>query len=313
MKKAARLLVIVFCIPFFCYLFMEKDGIVPKEQPAASTAGFTVKVEEDTGEFTYDPEEILPRIMKAMLSGRGDEAMYRVAAVICRTNLVYTWQQESRPDEIRLTSTGLCSCKRETYHKSEEAEKLKSAAADTVGIVLTYEGKVIPAPFFYLSAGRTRNAMEVYGDDRFSYLQSVDCIDDMQQEEFLTLYDYPKDEFYQKLRMIAGFENVRELSELELEREQTGYVHDIYYKKENMLLPIQDICDSFDLCSPWFEWEERAQSVTIRCKGAGHGVGFDVNYGELLEKQGMDESQILEYFYKDVTLDKRYNAAAKPD
>ena len=53
--------------------------------------------------------------------------------------------------------------------------------------------------------------------------------------------------------------------------------------------------------------------MTIRCKGAGHGVGFDVNYGELLEKQGMDESQILEYFYKDVTLDKRYNAAAKPD
>ena len=113
--------------------------------------------------------------------------------------------------------------------------------------------------------------------------------------------------------MIAGFENVRELSELELEREQTGYVHDIYYKKENMLLPIQDICDSFDLCSPWFEWEERAQSVTIRCKGAGHGVGFDVNYGELLEKQGMNESQILEYFYRGITLDKRYNAVAKPD
>ena len=313
MKKAARLLVIVFCIPFFCYLFMKKDDIASKEQPVASTAGFTVKVEEDTGDFTYDPEEILPRIMKAMLSGRGDEVMYRVAAIICRTNLVYTWQQEGRPDEIRLTSTGLCSCKRETYHKAEDAEKLKSAAADTVGIVLTYEGKVIPAPLFYLSAGRTRNAKEVYGDDRFPYLQSTDCSDDMQQEDFLTLYDYPKDEFYQKLHTITGLEKVQELSELELEREQTGYVHAILYKMGNGLFSTQDVCDTFELCSPWFEWEERAQSVTIRCKGVGHGVGFDVNYGEILEKQGINESQILEYFYKGTTLDKRYNAAVKPD
>ena len=313
MKKAVRLLVIVFGIPFFCYLFMEKGSIAHKEQPVASTAGFCVKVEEGTGDFTYDPEEILPRIMKAMLCGCGDETMYRAAAIICRTNLVYAWQQEGRPEEISLTSTGLGICRRGAFQKAQEAEKLKNAAAETVGIVLTYEGEVIPAPFFYLSAGQTRNAKEVYGDERFPYLQSADCSEDMQQEDFLTLYDYPKEEFYEKLRTIAGLENVQELTELTLEREQTGYVHAVSFHTENILISTQEVCETFALCSPWFDWEERSQSVMIRCKGIGHGLGFDVSYAQLLEQQGMDDTQILEYFYSHAVLDKRYNTVTKPD
>ena len=46
----------------------------------------------------------------------------------------------------------------------------------------------------------------------------------------------------------------------------------------------------------------------IRTRGIGHGIGFDVCYGAKLDAQGMEYRQILEYFYKDIMLDKRYNA-----
>ena len=46
----------------------------------------------------------------------------------------------------------------------------------------------------------------------------------------------------------------------------------------------------------------------IRTRGIGHGIGFDVCYGARLDAQGMEYRQILEYFYKDIMLDKRYNA-----
>ena len=63
-----------------------------------------------------------------------------------------------------------------------------------------------------------------------------------------------------------------------------------------------------ELRSPDFDWEEQENLIMIRTRGIGHGIGFDVCYGARLDAQGMEYRQILEYFYKDIMLDKRYNA-----
>lgn len=307
MKKAARLLAVLFCIPLFCSFFMIPKESGKKKERIVSTAGFAVSVEEETGKFTYDPEEVLPLIMVRMVSGEQQEILYEAAAVICRTNLVYAWEQEDRPTELSLDKTGLSACSRHVYRNLAQASDLENAAYRTMGIVLTYEGEVIPAPFFYMSAGSTRSSREVYGDRRFPYLQTVDCSNDMYRKDFLKQYFYRKEEFYEQLSQITGWQSVCNLADMELNKEETGYVHSIFCIKEQQTMPAEEFCKAFGFCSPCFDWEERESRIMIRTKGIGHGLGFDVCFGADLARQGMDYQKILEYFYNGTKLDKRYN------
>ena len=75
-----------------------------------------------------------------------------------------------------------------------------------------------------------------------------------------------------------------------------------------MVLTADALSEVMELRSPDFDWEEQENLIMIRTRGIGHGIGFDVCYGARLDAQGMEYRQILEYFYKDIMLDKRYNA-----
>ena len=233
-------------------------------------------------------------MMASMLADQEGEELYRAAAVICRTNLVYKWQQENRPGQLILEDIGM-AC------RDEITDHMQQAATDTVGIVLTYEGEVIPAPFFYMSSGKTRDA-------GLPFLRSADCMDNMNNKEYLKQYDYRKKDFYAKIKEISGWKFCSSLQDMKLERDNSGYVNTVRCTGEETALSADELCLAFTLQSPDFDWEEQQNLVVIRTRGIGHGIGFDVCFGAELDAQGMEYRQILEYFYKNVMLDKRYNA-----
>ena len=107
MKKLPRLLAILLCFPLLGNLFITEDERPQREERMASTAGFSVIVETQNGSYCYDPEEVLPFMMASMLADQKGEELCRAAAVICRTNLVYKWQQENRPGQLILEDTGM--------------------------------------------------------------------------------------------------------------------------------------------------------------------------------------------------------------
>lgn len=294
MKKLPRLLAILLCFPLLGNLFMAEDERPQREERMASTAGFSVIVETQNGSYCYDPEEVLPFMMASMLADQKGEELCRAAAVICRTNLVYKWQQENRPGQLILEDTGM-AC------RDEITDHMQQAAADTVGIVLTYGGEVIPAPFFYMSSGKTR-------DTGLPFLKSVDCSDNLYDKEYLLQYHYRKKDFYARIKEISGWKFCNSLQDMELERDDSGYVKVIHCTGEEMVLTADALCQVMELRSPDFDWEEQENLIMIRTRGIGHGIGFDVCYGARLDAQGMEYRQILEYFYKDIMLDKRYNA-----
>lgn len=308
MKKVFRLLALLFCIPLVCSFFMKKEE--QQEENVAgrltSTIGFRVEVTEVTGTFSYDPEELLPYTMASLLAGEEGKELERAAAIVCRTNLIYAWEREGKPVTLDFAKTGLTFCGRKVFRKMQNTDALLQAVRDTQGMVLTYEGEVIDAPFFYLSAGSTRNGAEVYGEGRFSYLQTKECINDLSRQEYLQQYFYQKKEFYQKLSQWIT-EPVSSLSDLELYRETSGYVHSVFYQKTKTMIPADEFCEAFGLCSPCFDWEERENGIMIQTKGIGHGLGFAVCQASFLAEQGYSYYDILTYFYSGIMPDKRYN------
>lgn len=308
MKKMLRLLLFLFSIPLVCSFFMKKNETQEEGVSGrlTSTIGFRVEVTEVTGTFSYDPEELLPYTMLSLLAGEEGKELERAAAIVCRTNLIYAWEREGNPVTLDFAKTGLTFCGRKVFRKMQNTDTLLQAVQDTQGMILTYEGEVIDAPFFYLSAGSTRNGAEVYGAGRCSYLRARECINDLSREEYLQQYFYGKKEFYQKLsRWIT--QPVFSLSDLELYRETTGYVHNIFYKKAEITIPSDAFCEEFGLRSPCFNWEEREDRIMIQTKGIGHGLGFDVCEASFLAEQGYSCYDILTYFYSGVMPDRRYN------
>ena len=61
----------------------------------------------------------------------------------------------------------------------EKQAKIASAAAQTKGMYMTWEGQIIEPAYFWLSAGKTRNGKEVFGEG-YDYLTSVDCSHDIE-------------------------------------------------------------------------------------------------------------------------------------
>ena len=94
--------------------------------------------------------------------------------------------------EISETELGLAGKPREELKKTwgtdgflEKYSRLEEAAAQTAGIVLTYQGKLITPLFCKLSAGNTRE-----GGENYPYLSKVSCPDDVQAEDFIHYLAY---------------------------------------------------------------------------------------------------------------------------
>lgn len=328
MKKASRVLMILFCIPFLCSFFMKKEETDCEDviTRTVSLAGFEVLAAEETGTFLYDPEEILPYLVAAILPQNSKEQLLEAAAIVCRTNLIKTWEQEQKPSKLDLSKTGLNICKRTEYRKllsmTEEetaTDFIRRAVKATQGIILTYEGETIEAPFFYLSAGSTRDAGECFAEGKYPYLKAKECTEDLRHAEYLKQYDIPKEEFYVKLmKIMTGVDtkavNLKtdglKLEDFTINREEkSGYVKTIQYEREKLIVDAAAFCNTFDLCSPCFSLEERDGDIMISTKGIGHGIGLDLYYAAYLAEQGKNYYEILRYFYSGADLEKIYNTA----
>ena len=132
-------------------------------------------VHESRGDFYYAPEKIVELMVAAQIpeeivfsqgedyvetasqSAYDSEQEYlKALAIVLRTNLVYEWEREGRPENLDLDSTGLCIQELRTDTDGEDADKKKEierAVAFTYGAVITKEKNVIAAPFFTSSQG----------------------------------------------------------------------------------------------------------------------------------------------------------------
>lgn len=145
-----------------------------KNDASAINSAFLVTVHESRGDFYYAPEKIVELMVAAQIpeeivfsqgedyvetasqSAYDSEQEYlKALAIVLRTNLVYEWEREGRPENLDLDSTGLCIQELRTDTDGEDADKKKEierAVAFTYGAVITKEN-VIAAPFFTSSQG----------------------------------------------------------------------------------------------------------------------------------------------------------------
>ena len=182
------------------------------------------------------------------------------------------------------------------------AEKISQAVAQTDGLLCLYEGKPIDAVFFSSSAGRTSDAVAVWGTE-VPYLSAVDSPEGEEVPGWQTVVTFTPAEF------TARFQAVYPDADLtvpfrdwfrDLTTDDSGVVTSV---------TIGGVCLSggqarslFGLRSAHFTAAATDTEVTFWVTGYGHGVGLSQYGANALAGEGKTFQEILEWYYTGVSV-----------
>ena len=186
---------------------------------------------------------------------------------------------------------------------AEYTEKIRAAVAETDGEIVTYDGAPIQAVFFSSAAGRTEDAVAVWGN-AVPYLVGVDSPEgEADVPNYHTTVALPAEEF--RTVFLAQYP-VADLS---------GEPSDWFGKRTltasgavasieigGITLKGTQVRTLFGLRSAHFSVEPGEDSVTFQVTGYGHGVGMSQYGAQTLARQGRNYREILNWYYTGVEI-----------
>lgn len=188
---------------------------------------------------------------------------FKLQAIICRTYALKNID--------RHTAEGFSLCNKvhcQAYHGKPKSVLIKEAALETNGIVIVDSDiNLITATFYSNCGGQTANSEEVWRQELY-YLRTTKDTDEALNHECGAEY----------------FQNGREQ----------------FYHKDGVKIPFVKMRQDFKLKSAQFDVYEDGNSVILKGKGFGHGVGLCQEGAMRMAKLGYSYIEILHYYYEDV-------------
>lgn len=302
MKKIILFTLLLIVIPYLLVsLFLKEDEI-----KFSYDSGVIVRVFRESKNVIEKVylEDYITGVLAGELPISFSEESFKAQAVAARSYVLKKIEYNKNNDydvvdtiknQVYLDNDYLKSVWKNKY--VERINKIKKVVIDTKGEYLTYNGNVIDAFFFSTSVGYTENSEDVFVN-KVPYLRSVksewDNISPVFKDELsLSLYD-----FYLKLGL-----NYKEKIAFEIiETTSTGRVKKI--KINDKVYSGSDIVSKLGLRSTYFDINQVGESVILKTKGYGHGVGMSQYGAEGMAKAGFKYDEILKYYYQGVVLEK---------
>lgn len=290
LKTMLSILVIMICLPYLVTFMVQGDFLSRQEQTDSTEL-------QDDG----DSEQIILILANEMPLGYEKEAL-KAQAVIVRTNLAYARKHDlAEPEGIDRENM------REILGAEEyqtNYEMLRSCVQETAAEAVYYEDEIVQLPYHLVSAGRTRNASDLDGNEELSYLKSVESSSDLKSEHFLKIEFLSKKQFLNKLK--NAFPET-EFPEDETEKmaevgKRDGSSYVLSVKLPDKKVSGEEFCRAFSLNSACFSIKEVDDQVRIVTKGYGSGLGMSQFGANEMAKNGSDYKEILNYYYSEIEL-----------
>lgn len=182
------------------------------------------------------------------------------------------------------------------------SDKLTQAVAETDGLVCLYGGEPINAVFFSSTAGKTADAVTVWGTD-VPYLTSVDSPEGEEVPGWNTVVTFTDDELRQQVTALRADIKLSGDPETwlgEPETDGTGMV--LRLTVGGTELTGREARALFGLRSARFTVEREEGSFSFHVLGYGHAVGMSQYGANALAGQGKGFAEILSWYYTGVTV-----------
>lgn len=245
------------------------------------------------GQMTEEIEKKLVGIVANEISMEAEPEVIKAQCVIARTNC-YLAKETGRPmpEGLLFEEWRKLWGEEECYKKYQQLEQY---IKETQNQILKYQGKVINAEYHAISGGATRTIAESVKEGDMPYLTSVSCKEDISAKGYLGVYDFSKEEFFEKCGTAS------ELSQVQiLHRDTAGYVLTVQLGEQS--ITGEEFRKRFALPSSFFSIQEEDGKIRIITKGIGHGYGMSQNKAEKLGQEGKNYQEILAYFFSGTEL-----------
>lgn len=250
-----------------------------------------------------DVEEYLVGVVGRQIPADYEPEALKAQAIIART---YIYKQMGNDTEIPESALNMDYLEEEQLEKLWGSDKfvdyyqnIQTAVEATSKMVMTYEGNLIDPLFHRASAGRTRG-----GDEYHPYLESVESLQDVEAEDYLTLLSWDGDTFVAKINEISTEKEVAGSQVPEsiqlVSRDEAGYIGTIQIG--NHTYTGEEIQKGLGLPSSCFTLEGYEGQIRAVCKGIGHGYGMSQYGARVLAAEGKGVEEILTYYFKNIEL-----------
>lgn len=336
MKKCLWLILSLVVIP--CVLCIVACMVSPKlsigqgERTIQNCRmGKDVLVELDGLYKKMDVEEYTLGILAGVIPPDYDMETLKMQAVLVRTNLLKEMEEQGTKDAEDLSFQYISVEERKQMwgdRKYDQYERqMERAVVDTAGEVLKKEGSLILACYHEVSIGKTASAKEILGED-ISYLQSVESGWDVEAKHYMNLVNLTWEELgaltvdskekttEQAEEQVESTETAKEekgTEEITTQSDASGKVEiRITESTENGFVKKvqiagreytgEEVMNMLQLSSLNFYIEEQDDGVRFVCLGKGNNLGVSQYGANCMAKEGKTMEEILQYYYKDVSL-----------
>lgn len=282
-----------------------------EKAPVGEDADTTVRVAMEDGEVEeMTMADYLWSVTAAEMPASFEMEALKAQAVTARTYTVWKMEagESNHPDADVCTDINCCQAflSREqaaaTWGDSAVvyAEKISSAVSETDGQIITYEGQPIQAVFFSSAAGRTEDAVAVWGN-AVPYLVGVDSPEGENVPNYYTELTLTAEEFREIF--LARYPGA------DLSGAPSGWFQNETATASGRVATMDvggitvkgtELRSLFSLRSASFTVETGEASVTFRVTGYGHGVGMSQYGANALAQQGMAYKEILKWYFTGV-------------
>ena len=178
--------------------------------------------------------------------------------------------------------------------------KITSAVSETDGMAVLYDGQPIQAVFFSSAAGRTVDAVEVWGNS-VPYLTGVDSPEGDEVPNYHSTVTFTLEEFKSKL--------LAQYPDADLSGDPAGWFQNTVPNSAGGVEQVDvggvtvsggALRTLLGLRSTSFTVTAGSQGVTFSVTGYGHGVGMSQYGANALAKQGKTYDEILKWYYTGV-------------
>lgn len=193
--------------------------------------------------------------------------------------------------------------------RGEYWNKITEAVVETSGEVLTYNGELVMAPYYFAtSSGKTENAIDVFAE-KDPYLKSVDSPGEEDAPKFKTTTKFSYSMLASKINSAypkAGINTRNSRGQISIKsRTSAGSVKEI--KVGGTTITGAKFRAILGLNSSNFTISFGFTGVDITCKGYGHGVGMSQWGANAMAKSGNNYKDILCHYYSGVEVKKISN------
>lgn len=295
----------------------EPTGSLPLDRVVVTPGGAvdgttTVRVSLGEGEILSLPmDKYLWRVVAAEMPASFEPEALKAQTVAARTYTLVKMEGHSANHPEADVCSDITCC--QAYIDPETAAdrwggqaeaysaKIAAAVAGTDGMTALYEGAPIQAVFFSSAAGRTVDAVEVWGNE-VPYLSSVESPEGEEDvPNYHTTVTVSLEEFRNQM--------AEQFPQADLSGEPGGWFANTVLNSGGGVSTVEvggvplrgsELRGMFHLRSSNFTVSAGAEGVTFSVTGYGHGVGLSQYGANALARQGMAYQDILKWYYSGI-------------